>query len=421
MASRKRRKRSKQVRTQLPKIPKTANELFLDAMVRHQIGLMRVAKGIGKQVNTLLDASERDLRNQIRRRLRKLKKQGLSTSAGVRSMRALMKEIRKTRGKSHAEVARLFDREMKALAVAEAQFMAMATEAVLPVLIDTTLPSPSLLRSIVNTRPFQGRTLKGWAKSIKIADLDRIESQIKIGLTQGESIPEISRRIVGSAKLRGRDGVTAITRRNAEAIARTSVNAITNQAKQEFYKANADIVKWEVYVATLDGVTTAICRSLDEKKFRVGEGDVPPLHINCRSLRVAVFDDDVLSTRPMKPVTERGLLREFTKNEKLDSVTKRANLPHGTKGRFDKFARKRTRELIGQVPDKTSYQQWLGTQPKSFRVDVLGKTKERLFTRGRLKLDKFVNRQGDEFTLSQLARSDASAFRAAGLDPKDFL
>ena len=123
----------------------------------------------------------------------------------------------------------------------------------------------------------------------------------------------------------------------------------------------------------------------------------------------------------MKPVTEKGLIREFTSKEKITGVSKRANLPRGTKGKFDEFARKRTRELVGTVPAKTTYQEFLTNQSKQFQDDVLGKTKGKLFRSGGLKLDKFVDSSGREFTLSRLALDEASAFRAAGLDPKAFL
>ena len=165
------------------------------------------------------------------------------------------------------------------------------------------------------------------------------------------------------------------------------------------------------------------CRSLDGETFPIAQ-EFPrlPLHFGERSRRVPMPDAEPLGKRPMKPVTERGLLREFTKAEGLEPVTKRANLPRGTKGAFDQFARRRTRELIGRTPAKTTYQTFLERQSAAFQNDVLGKTRGRLFRRGGLELDRHVERStGRLFTLEELARSDAAAFRAAGLDPEDFL
>jgi hypothetical protein len=55
-----------------------------------------------------------------------------------------------------------------------------------------------------------------------------------------------------------------------------------------------------------------------------------------------------------------------------------------------------------------------------FQNDTLGITKAKLFREGGLNLDKFVNRNGDELTLAQLAEREAAAFRAAGLDPDKY-
>ena len=409
----------RQPKLQLPGKLVTANESFLDAMIRHQIGLLRLSTGTGRRVRELLDATESDLRAEIRNRLRG--QGGLTTPASVQRLQDLLRIIGKIRGKAHDEVEKLFVREMRDLAVAEAKFVDQAFKTVIPVQVDTTLPTAGRLRAIVEVRPFEGRTMRGWAKSIRRADLDRIETQIRIGLVQGEAPPQISRRVVGTVRLRGKDGVTQITRKDADGIARTATNAIANQAKREYHKANAKFFDLELFVATLDAVTTRICSSLDGDRFPIDEGRFPPLHFNCRSLRVAILDADPLGRRPSKPVSQKGLLREYSKDVDIDVVRARRDLPHGHKGAFDAFSRGRTRELIGRVPAKVDYETWLNRQSAAFQDDVLGKTKGRLFRRGDLPLDRFVDKFDAEKTLAELAKSDASAFELAGLDPAEFL
>ena len=101
-------------------------------------------------------------------------------------------------------------------------------------------------------------------------------------------------------------------------------------------------------------------------------------------------------------------------------MSSRGALPRGHRGAFDQYSRGRVRELTGQVPANVNYETFLRRQSVEFQEDVLGKTKARLFRRGDLSLDKFVNRRGDELTLQELARREAQAFRDAGLDPDDF-
>ena len=132
------------------------------------------------------------------------------------------------------------------------------------------------------------------------------------------------------------------------------------------------------------------------------------------------MDGEQLGERPAKASTTKQLLREFTEAHKLPKVTSRDDLPRGTKGQYDAFARKRVRELTGRVPSVTTYQTWLKQQSRQFQEDTLGVTKAKLFRDGGLTLDKFVAADGTELTLAQLATKQADAFRAAGLDPGNF-
>ena len=392
---------------------KNVNEEWLDAIIRHQIGLLRVSGRIRKRIQEILDATETDIAQQIHKRLSR----GLSVSR----QESLIRAIKAIRREAWQQAAQVWREEILDIARAEPEFLAAAIKTVSPVQLDLVLPAAALLRSAVTTQPFEGQVLSSWAKNIAQADIRRIESAIRIGVTQGESIPTIASRVVGTVRQRGKDGVTEISRRQAQGITRTAVIAVTNAAKREFYKANADIFTEELYVATLDFRTTPICRSLDGKKFPIGEGPLPPLHFNCRSVRVAAINGTALGTRPQRQFTQQQLLREFSAQQQIPTPNSRAGLPRGTKTAFDKFARKRIRQLTGRVDARVTYQDWLKRQSHEFQEEILGKIRARLFRRGGLTLDKFVNRKGDELTLAQLAQRDADAFWAAGLNPEDFL
>ena len=391
--------------------PDNANEAFFDAIIRHQIGLLRNAGHIRNQIFEILDATEADIRDRIMR---------LDGQTVTRArLERLLNEITALRSDAWKKSAQVWRDELIAIAKAEPEFVANAMRTVSPSLLQTTLPTAEVLAAIVSQQPFEGRVMREWAQNVRNADLARIRAQIQIGLTHGESMQQIARRVVGTVRQRGRDGVTQISRRDAQGITRTAVIAISNQAKRAFYKLNTDILDKEIYVATLDSRTTPICRSLDGKTFPVGEGPIPPLHFNCRSARVGLLFAEAIGRRPAKRGTTRMLLREYTAANGI-RASSRGRLPYGHKGAFDKFARRRMNELTGQVDSKVTYQQWLTRQSAAFQDDVLGPTRGRLFRRGGLDLDRFVNRQGDQITLSQLAGNDAAAFRAAGLDPDDF-
>ena len=394
----------------------SSNDELLDAVIRHQIGLMRLSGKIRKDIVRLLDSTENDLRNRIESML----VGDITAPATLRRLEKLDAVIREIRAGAISEVLGVWQQEFRDLTVAEASFMGSAIKTVSPVLLDVITPEVARLRALVTSNPFEGRTLKEWAVNVANADVSRIMSQVKIGMVQGESSAEIARRVVGTAQLKGKDGVTEITRRNAAAITRTATNFYSNEAKKLLFIDNSDLFTEELFVATLDGLTTAVCRSLDGETFPIGVGPRPALHFGCRSVRVALLASTALGTRPMKPTTEKLLLKEYAKDNHLAIVTKRANLPYGMKGSFDAFSRRRVRELTGQVPAKVNYSQFLKRQSTDFQDEVLGVTKGRLFRKGSLDLDRFVDKKGAEYTLAELAIRDKTAFIKAGLDPSGF-
>jgi SPP1 gp7 family putative phage head morphogenesis protein len=403
----------------MPTPAPTANVALRDAMVRHQIYLQRLAGGIAKKVHAILNATEEDLAQTIRDRLADAT--GLESAADVARMKQVLALLENMRNDAWQNLDETLTDQLMAFAQAEPNFLAQQLDVTSPVVLDLVLPSVSALKAIVTKEPFEGRVLKDWAKSLADNDVVRMKREIQMGMTAGEDAATIARRIVGTAKLSGTDGITQITRNNAEAVVRTAINFISNQIKQDFLDLNKEYFSEELYLATLDSRTTPICRSLDGNVYDVGVGPIPPLHFNCRSTRVPVFNGKAIGTRPVRNYTEQSLLREFAKqNGILPVPSSRADLPRGTKGAYDKFAQKRIRELTGTVPAATTYNEWLSSQDAAIQDDILGKTKGALFRKGGLTLDKFVNRQGDELTLHELAQKQKDAFRAAGLNPEDY-
>ena len=134
-----------------------------------------------------------------------------------------------------------------------------------------------------------------------------------------------------------------------------------------------------------------------------------------------IIDGEVIGLRPERPFTERQIVREFSRERGLGTLSERAQLPRGTRGDYDAFRRRRIRDLTGRVPARVTYREWLARQSAEFQDDVLGETRGALFRRGGLSIDRFVDRRDALVPLRELARREAAAFRAAGLDPERFL
>lgn len=370
----------------------TANERIHDALTRRQIEVIRYARGLSARMVALLDRAEPDLRAQLKGRIERAARLGGDPGPVVTErIRQMERAYRETSRPTWEKVRELTRGELVGLAADEVAFIQGVTNSALPVTVDLAVPNSALLRKIVFARPFQGRILRDWLSRWEVQDRRRAMAQIRQGLLFNETPTQIGRRIFGTARLQGADGVRNITRRGAQVLAQTASASITNAAAEEVWQANSDIAGRVRYTATLDSRTTPICRALDGKLFDAGKGPKPPVHMNCRSRRVPIFNGRALGVRPEVGVTDR----------RLRGLTGRAR-------------ERRIRELVGQVPAETNYAQFLRRQGKDFQVEVLGVKRAALFRARKLTLQNFVDlKTGRQYTLRELRARHPRAFRRA--------
>jgi SPP1 gp7 family putative phage head morphogenesis protein len=370
-----------------------SNDDIQDALLAHQIELLRLSRGMADRIRGLLNRAEPELRARLKARLDRIA--ALGWDPGPATTKRMVKTAALIAGinrPTFQEINALVRQELVGLTIGESQFIAGVVQNELPVLFEPSLPSPKELRGIVFARPFQNRILRDWLATFEAGDRRRMMDQIRQGLVFGETPTQISRRIFGTRALGGVDGTREITRRGSQTLAQTAVSAISNATRQAFYLANKRIIRREKYVATLDSRTTPICQSLDGDVFPVGEGPIPPIHLNCRSIRVPVVDGKKLGKRPASAATRRELA--------------------GLRG---PARRRAVEKLVGPVPAETTYTQFLRRQKASFQDEVLGPARGRLFRSGEIDLKGFVDNSGQRLTLRQLYDRDPGAFQRANV------
>lgn len=165
-----------------------------------------------------------------------------------------------------------------------------------------------------------------------------------------------------------------VSRRNAEALVRTSVQTVAAQTRKKTFAANADVMSSMEWVATLDARVCIECAALDGKRWDL-EGEPighalpyrdPPIHFNDRCMIVPIT----------KTFRELGI--------DIDEA------PAGTRASME-----------GQVSDKT-FADWLKRQP-AYRVEeILGKGRADLYNRGVITFNDLVDGKGAPLTLKQL-------------------
>lgn len=361
----------------------TANQTLQDASLRHAVYLARYRAAVITRMLNLLARADADIVRQLRTR-------NVQTPFSEDRLQKLLVAVRAQQAKMWVKWREALRGELNAVGVYEADFQRRMIGAALPAEIANAVavvaPSTKLIHTAVTSRPFQGRFLRDWAASLEKDRLRRVEDAVRIGLVEGETVDKIVSRIAGTRAARYADGVLAINRRNAEAVVRTAVTHTTSRAREALYTANPNLIKGVQYVATLDARTTDICASLDGQVFDVDKGPRPPQHVNCRSTTAPVL----------------ASFKELGFNASEVSEGTRAS-------------------MNGQVPESTTYQSWLKSQPAHVQTEALGATKAKLFRDGGLTVDRLVERRtGHSYTLRELASREAEAFRRAGLRPGDY-
>jgi len=70
---------------------------------------------------------------------------------------------------------------------------------------------------------------------------------------------------------------------------------------------------------------------------------------------------------------------------------------------------------VEHVSSSTSYGGWLARQPAAFQKEVLGPARYKLFSKGDLSIDRFIDDNGKQYTLEQLKDLEPHAFELAGV------
>lgn len=392
----------------------TANEELLDRSVAHAVDLERFKSHAQQKIRAILNRARDDLKQQIN---------VTDREDLYRRLEALVN----IEGKAHNESWKYLNSQLEELADIEGAFWINTLTTALPVAYNFIQPAGEHIYAAAMARPFQGRVLAEWAQTQEADAMRKVRDAIRLGFVEGESIPEITRRIVGTRAMGYKDGVLEISRRNATAVVRSAVSHTAAMARERSFEANSDIVSKVYWNGTLDGRTTQVCRARDGKEYTtdgkpIGHtlpwlGGPGRAHWQCRSVSVPGFDDetvaDLIGERPQVTDTRTRRVREidFRAQAKAEAGEEWSALSESARRkRISEIRRKWTRDNVGTAPASTTYEQWLRRQDRSMVEDILGKQKAALFLDGKVSIDKFSDRRGGELTLAQLRQRIPGAF-----------
>ena len=335
----------------------SVNDELLNKAIRHAVYFDQLTTG---EVNRMVKFMDRELFPDMKRILeRRLGNIGNGAGRGAWTT-ARYKRMVEMLDKQIDAGFRFMSQEAKArlarVGISEAKWAQANLQQTVP--LDVTFNSVDLntVRSIVSSRPFQGALLKDWYKELGTRFKADMRKQLNIGFASGESVPQITARIMG---IRGVESgftgssVRAQTRRKVRAVVRTSTNHIASKTRSAVYAENADIISKVRWVSTLDSRTTDICQSLDGQEWKLGQEQTPPAHHQCRSTTV--------------PITKTW------KQLGLNAKDKRVG------GRIYRDVQSGMSKVS---PKHITYGDWLKKQPAQVQNDVLGIGKANLLRQG---------------------------------------
>jgi SPP1 gp7 family putative phage head morphogenesis protein len=207
------------------------------------------------------------------------------------------------------------------------------------------------------TSPLGGARFAQAFEDLSARVLMRIRGALGLGLLRGQSVPTVSRNILG---------ILGGTRWEAERIVRSEYVRVAGQAALMQFDQNKEALKGVRWVSTLDKRTCLQCGKLDGKIYpdaRQAPVPVTSTHPHCRCVIVPVVKD----------------------------------LPGFTFGPSTRAAQG------GPVPATQTYGTWFGQQDARFQRETLGPTRYKLWSQGQLKLGDFSTASGVRSVADALA------------------
>lgn len=251
-------------------------------------------------------------------------------------------------------------------------------------------PTQNMVKAILDTNPFRGETLKGWAKVQRAGTVRRVRQVVQRGMMEERGISWLVRQVRGGNGVRG---VWQTTRQNAEAIVRTAVTEVATQAQLLTYRSNPRVVAEVEWIGTLDHLTCLICQALDGKIMSAANpSETPPAHHQCRCTLVPIPNWDALGLKPPEP-GER-----FARDQ-------------DARLRGESLSKQRT-----QVSGDTKYETWLRGQKPEVVKDILGPGRAKLFLNRKMRLDRMISTDRRILTLNQLEKKLAKTAKPKGPD-----
>ncbi len=351
------------------------------------VNLLRFDGPIRREIVGNLKALELELVSQLQDfELGEVKQ----NAAKQRRLQALLEQTRQTIRTTYKRNRRALAKNQRELARREGAFTTATINERVGASVSTVAWTDVLLTTVSSEVLIEGAPSAEWWSRQESRLRRSFEDSMRTGILAGESTQQLVRRVRGSGTGRTArfliDGKTVTrsvfsgglmntSRREAEALVRSSVQAVAQAARQATFQQNSSVIKGQQALVTLDTRTSPICISrsgfawtLDGRPIRgtPTKGQFPgppPWHFNCRTQLVPV-------------------MKSFRQLGRRNKARIERNAPQGTQA-----------SMNGQVAGDLTYTDWLRRQPVELQREVLGTARFEKFQAGELDLRDLIDQQ----------------------------
>ena len=387
------------------------SEKIADRLTIRAVQLLKLSASMQATLRKSLKALEQELVAKID----KIDVTGVKATAYQQArLAALLKQTKQLIDSTYKkQIAVDFQNELREVAGEESRFILDAINKSVGVDLATVALSPETIREIAKNTLIQGAQSSQWWAQQGPRLQQRFAAQIRQGMLSGETIDQLIRRVRGTAARGFKDGIMQAARHEAEALVRTSVMQVSNEAYRAMYKGNGDIVKGYAQLSTLDSRTTVICISYSGKSWKLDGTPIghklpfkrgPPRHWSCRSVMIPIL-------RSWQALSRTDAIRTGTETGggRPTSITRFFNQRLKAKGfsdlEIDQIKMDTRASMDGQVAGDISFDSWLKKKEKQspgFAAGLLGKGKADLWRRGKITLEELIDFRGNPLTLEEL-------------------
>ena len=320
-----------------------------------------------------------------------------------RRTEALIRDIRTILGKRFGMAEKRVSTELRELSA----FVHPNTVAMINTVFSVNIAKATItsadLKALANEIVVLGEPAADWWAGQEEGTRRRFAREMRNGVLAGDTNNELIKRVRGKPTGRTMSvelgngvvskvpvysgGVLQVTRNQVDALVRTSVQSVANEALMATYKANADIMKGVEALVTLDSRTSDICMARAGAAWdfegeplpgTTNEGfpGPPPWHFRCRSVLVPI-------TKTWSEIIEEQTGKKL---KVLETV------PDSKRTSFDGL-------ISGKV---RTFDDYLKLKGDPWARKKLGPGRYDLWKQGKITMRQLIDQSGRPRTLAQL-------------------